>query len=41
MGSPWDRGLKVEVWGTSLGVFGAIGADVIIGYPIFPSFLLL
>ena len=41
MGPPGERWLKVKVWGISLGGFGAIGADVIIGYPIFPSFLLL
>ena len=41
MGPPGVRWLKVKVWGISLGGFGVIGTDVIIGYPIFPSFLLL
>ena len=41
MGPPGKRWLKVKVWGISLGGFGAIGTDVIIGYPIFPSFLQL
>ena len=40
-GTPLGGGAKGRMCGISLGGFGAIGADVIIGYPIFPSFLLL
>ena len=37
-GTAGGGGAKGGIWGTSLGVFGVIGADVIIDYPIFPSF---
>ena len=40
-GTAWGGGAKGGICGISLGGFGAFGADDIIGYPIFPSFLLL
>ena len=40
-GTAWGGGAKGGIYGISLGGLGAFGADDIIGYPIFPSFLLL